>query len=133
MRCYEGKKQVAAISLALGAVRKQIHELLPKAQTLAAQEPMLSVLKEADQKAVVLEGTPRRQDLSVQSVANALDVIVGILQEADMPVTSQAVAAANQSAENLAKIKVAWATFTSETIPTLNKQLAKAGLSVIRL
>lgn len=133
MRCYEGKKQVAAISLALGAVRKQIHELLPKAQTLAAQEPMLSVLKEADQKAVVLEGTPRGQDLSVQSVANALDVIVGILQEADMPVTSQAVAAANQSAENLAKIKVAWATFTSETIQTLNKQLAKAGLSVIRL
>jgi photosystem II stability/assembly factor-like uncharacterized protein len=127
MECYEGKIQLAKILTDAATVRTAMRELMPK-----AQDKTLAALKEAEQTLTALEGTSRGQEVSLKSVQNALETVFGILQEADMPVTSQTEQAVVQSRANLVKITTAWATFTTDTLGALNTQLTKAGLTAIK-
>jgi hypothetical protein len=120
MECYEGKIQLAKILKEAERVRTTLRELIPKAQDKA-----LAALKEAEQALTVLEGTSRGQDVSLKSVQNALETIFGILQEADMPVTSQTEQAVVQTRTNLLKITAAWTTFTTDTLEKLSIESLK--------
>ena len=125
-QCYESKTQLSKAISDLASIRKQISDLIA-----TSKEPLTATLIELDQKLAIAQGESRSQDISLSSVRNALESVFSILQDADMPATTQAKTAATETQESFKKVLSNWTEIKSKDIDAMNKQLKKSGQPII--
>lgn len=126
LQCYESKTQISKALSDLANIRKQVSVLLLKSKELLA-----TTLTEFDQKLAKIQGASPNTDISLSSVRNALESVFGILQDADMPATTQAQTAARETQEYFKKVLSNWTEIKLKDIEDINLQLKKSGQPIM--
>jgi photosystem II stability/assembly factor-like uncharacterized protein len=133
-QCCEGMRQAHE---ALGRVRKlraQVRERREK----AGEGPLAEALAELDRKAAALQGSERRRgerpaggprEPSLARLAGELQALLSVLQGADAPPTTQAVAACEEAQKELRDLMVRWGDLTGKEVKALNDRLRRVGLA----
>lgn len=116
--CYEGRQQLQAISHSLEKIRQQVKTLIPK-----AKKELVTTLQQLDLAAEDLE--------KISQLDRPLSGLFDILQDTDMPATTQAKSAATDLKSQITQSLSKWGAFTKEELPSVNKQLRKARLATI--
>ena len=112
LQCYEGRKSAKLAVTEISEARKQLKAAIAKG---GANSASLTAL---DQKAGELEGVSRGRGqggggaaaagISFGRVSSSLGSLFNVLHGADMPPTSQAIAAANESIAQINELKAKW-------------------------
>jgi photosystem II stability/assembly factor-like uncharacterized protein len=103
-KCYENRLQIMKASNALQTLRTKIKQKL-----LQAKGNAITVFQELDKEAAAMQLAPQgSKEASFNSVYGALASVFNILQEADVPATSQAITAAKEAAESYKHLWVKW-------------------------
>ena len=126
LRCYEYRKQVMALLKETQQLHEQVKILLP-----AASGSLADQLKELDKNVFALENGGQQPGLT--RVNNALGSLQNTLHDTDMPPTIQAINAVAETTIIIKLLETRWVTFKTTTLPKMNEQLKKAGLSSIML
>jgi photosystem II stability/assembly factor-like uncharacterized protein len=133
MQCYEGQRQLHETLEQVRKLRVELKELRER----AGQGLLADSLAKLDQQAADLAGEdrgPRRRrragpgEPSLNRLTGELGSLLDLLQEADAIPTSQAVAAAGETGQALAKLLSRWRDLQDKDIKTLNEQLRQARL-----
>jgi hypothetical protein len=117
-----------------GAVRKQLKELQPRAsgETLAA-------ITALDQKLQALAGGatrrpgPGTEPPTLGGLKTKFLTLFAVLQEADVPPSTQAAAAVADLEKQLPPLMERWNAMKAQELPALNKQLKSANLPELKL
>jgi hypothetical protein len=125
-------------------LRVAIKALLQNAAVQDARSPdaagtLAVTLKDIDDKAAALEGSPRRrsrgsarqQDFS--RLQNTFATLFTLIEEADLPPTSQAVTAMEETMAAARGARAALTELEQKDLPALNAQLSAAGKNPIHL
>jgi photosystem II stability/assembly factor-like uncharacterized protein len=133
MQVYEGVQQTRA---AIEQVRK-LRGFLTTLRKRGAQDQMSDAIQGFNQQAAAIEGSgggPRGGggggggEMNLTRLNGTLTALLGLLQEADAPPTTQAVAAIQQTKPILARVLARWNEFKSKDVKAFNEQLRKANL-----
>lgn len=116
--CYEGRQQLQQISRSLEKIRQQIQSHIPK-----AKKDLVTTLQQLDSTAGELE--------KLNQLDRPLGGLFEILQDTDMPATTQAKSAGADLKAQLTQSLMKWEAFTKEELPMVNKQLRKVRLAPI--
>ena len=128
-KCYRQFKQAAKEADKLHSVQIQAEKLLPNAGGALA-----AALKKTIADARTLEnGAPGSKADSFKSVKNSFLGLMNLMQESDMPVTSQAALTLSQADRSFNGLSLKFNSFKDENLKLLNDQLAKAGIGKIAL
>jgi photosystem II stability/assembly factor-like uncharacterized protein len=133
MRCYEGMQQV---NTAVAQVR-QLRTQLKSAKDRAGEGALADAIAALETKAAAIEGSGRpRRGRRLPAADNAepnfarlngeLNALMQLVQEADMPPTATAVAAADDCAKRLVDLVARWIEVKSGDVKTLNNKLREA-------
>lgn len=128
LRCYEGQKQMRIAQETIRSLRRQLAAIMPK-----TADAMKAELANLDEKLNGLagaaggpgggrRGAPAGRELTFARVAGELAAMQSLLQSADSPPTSQAVAAVNEA---IAAFDKAWARWqeTRNGLTSINEKL----------
>jgi photosystem II stability/assembly factor-like uncharacterized protein len=122
LHCYEYRKQIMEILAATNKLHQQLKELMTKPGQLPANQ-----LKELDSHITAMENTATgSQEWGLNRLNNAFGSLLNILQDTDMPPTSQA-------QDGVMQAITRWAHIQSAALPKLNDEIKKAGLTAIVL
>ena len=125
---YSNRKTCLTTAAQVHSYREQIKSL--KAQ---ARGTIPAVLAKADDQLAQFESNQRIDNApGFARLADTFGGLFSIVQEADMPVTSQAKAGIKQATDQLSSIQVLWNNWMTAELPRLNTQLRKSGLSPLR-
>lgn len=127
MLCYEGRKKITAISDETVSVHRQLVELMNKATgELSAR------LKGFDEKVTSIDtGKQQNNSKNFSQVYSVFATSFEILQESDMPLTSQVSEAVTNNQLELKQLEAKWSKIESVELPQLNKALKAEGLREI--
>jgi hypothetical protein len=137
-QCCEGMHQSHTALGQMRTLRSQLKEL--RAKVNAGE--LADALTELDKKAASLEGAERRRrerpsggprQPSMASVAENLEQLLRVLQEADAVPTAQAVTACEETQRSLRALLAKWEALTSQDLKALNERLRKAELPPLTL
>jgi len=127
--CYQQLKMIGQQADQLHRLQEQIKILLPK-----ASGPLTTTLTDMGADALKLEkGSLENKDESLNSLRAKLTGLLALLQQSDMPVTTQAVEAINQSKIAYSQLTINYDRLTGDRLKLLNEQLTRAGLGKISL
>ncbi len=128
MICYEGRMKIAEISGKSVTLHNQAKNLIKR-----ASGELANALDGFDKEITSIDEKPPagKKSKNFSEVYNSLATLFDLLQESDMPVTSQAIAAAKDSESELKGLYEKWSKMKTTEIPRLNNELKKAGLPVI--
>ena len=124
---YNSKKECMQALKEIAGIREQIKKLKP-----VAGKDFITMLTELDESLAKLESTPSASnEPSFGKFAGDFTAVFNVLQENDMPPTTQAVTAAAQLHKNFAQFRNNWAEMKSKHINELNKKLQSSGLTPV--
>jgi photosystem II stability/assembly factor-like uncharacterized protein len=128
-KCYNELKTIAAESFKLSSLHEQISKLLPRATGQLA-----IALNSVNADALKIEnGSPDNKTESFRGLKSSLFGAMKLMQESDMPVTTQASQAANDADTYFHNVQSKYTALTGNGLKTLNEQLAQAALEKISL
>ncbi len=128
-KCYRHLKTVITASAKLNSLHEQIGKLLPN-----ASGELAAALKKTDADALKIEnGTAGNKAESFNSLRGSLGGLMNLLQESEMPVTTQAAAAVNQADSYFNNLNLRYNDLTGIGLKALNEQLTRAGAGKISL
>jgi len=128
-KCYRHLKTVITASAKLNSLHEQIGKLLPN-----TSGELAAALKKTDADALKIEnGTPANKAESFNSLRSSLGGLMNLLQESEMPVTTQAAAAVSQADSYFNNLNLKYNEITGNGLKALNEQLARAGAGKISL
>ena len=111
------------------SLRLQISERMPNASAELAQK-----LKTFVGQLDLLENSKPGQDLhGFKRMNNDLASLFNLVNESDLPPTSQASLASIKAKSNMELILIAWIEFKKKDIAALNQQLIKEGLAALQI
>ncbi|WP_353481622.1 glycoside hydrolase [Haliscomenobacter sp.] len=119
--CYKGKQKVTELEAAAASLRKQVALTLP----MIKKGPLTNSLQQLDQTIASI------QNNELGRLNRAFGGVFSGLQETDMPATTQAIAAAQESKSNLEQVTKKWDALYKEVLPGINEQLKKMKLQGI--
>jgi photosystem II stability/assembly factor-like uncharacterized protein len=131
MICYEGRKQTMKDLDDINKVRAQVKKFM-----LSSKIPKPEMLKDLDAKLMSIEGTGGRRGGSKESfngLKNSFAALFNILQETDMPPTTQAQYAVPVLQTALKELEDKWSAVKTVDLPTLNAALKKMKVDTIVL
>lgn len=121
-RCYWNRLNIKMVDAQASDLREQIMAKLPSLQTEAA-----TTLSGFEQRLSALFETPKGSKRpGFIRLERRFDSVFGILQEADMPPTSQAIAAEKSSNDDFMALMGTYQQLIQAELPTLNALLKKA-------
>jgi hypothetical protein len=123
-KCYREFKDASLASDQLHELQKQAEKLLPQ-----ATGPLATALKNIAGDAAKLGG---KQE-SFTTVKNKLLSLMNLMQESDMPVTTQVANAVGEADAAFNGLKAKYNSITGDQLRLLNVQLTQAGLAKITL
>ena len=140
MRCYEGAKQIRATL----ARTRQLREQLKTARERAGEGDLREALGALDRKVAALEGNPsprgrpgmfRSDDAppTLAKLSGDLSALMNLVQGADRPPTTQAMAAFDISAKSLSELLTRWDDLQTKELKSVNEKLRQANLPAILL
>lgn len=125
---YNSRKTSLSTAAQVRSYREQIKSLKS-----SARGTIPSLLDKADDQLAQFESNQRIDNApGFGRLADTFGGLFSIVQEADMPVTSQAKAGIKQATDQLSSIQVLWNNWTTNELPRLNTQLRKSGLPTLR-
>jgi len=128
-KCYRNLKTLLIESATLDSLHKQISKLLPN-----ATGELEAALKKTDADALEIEnGTAGNKAESFNGLRGSLGGLMNLLQESEMPVTTQAAAAVTQADSYFNNLNFKYNELTGSRLKALNEQLARAGTGKISL
>ena len=128
-KCYRHLKTVMTALVKLNSLHEQITKLLPN-----ASGDLAVALKKADADVLKVEnGTAGNKAESFNSLRSSLGGLMNLLQESEMPVTTQAAAAVSQADSYFNNLNLKYNELTGTGLKALNEQLARAGTGKISL
>jgi photosystem II stability/assembly factor-like uncharacterized protein len=119
--CYKGQQKVAELQAAVASLRKQVALTLP----MIKKGPLTTSLQQLDQTVASI------QNNELGRLNRAFAGVFNVLQDTDMPATTQAIAAAQESKSNLEQVTKKWDALYKEVLPGINEQLKKMKLQGI--
>lgn len=119
--CYKGQQKVAELQTAVASLRKQVALTLP----MIKKGPLTTSLQQLDQTVASI------QNNELGRLNRAFAGVFNVLQDTDMPATTQAIAAAQESKSNLEQVTKKWDALYKEVLPGINEQLKKMKLQGI--
>jgi hypothetical protein len=128
-KCYREFKQASTEANKLHSLQAQAEKLLPN-----ATGPLAAPLKDITGEASKLEkgGQGIKED-SFTSLKGRLVSLMNLMQESDMPVTTQVGNAVNEADASFNALNLKFDSLTGDRLRLLNEQLLKAGLGKIML
>jgi len=128
-KCYRHLKTVITASAKLNSLHEQIGKLLPN-----ASGELAAALKKTDADALKIEnGAPGNKAESFNGLRSSLGGLMNLLQESEMPVTTQTAAAVTQADSYFNNLNLKYNELTGNGLKALNEQLARAGAGKIVL
>lgn len=128
LSCYENKKLLADKLTNTASLHAQIQKLLAN-----ATGTLSSALTEMDKKISELENAPgNSREKGFNNIRNAFSSIFNILQDTEMPPTTQTVQAYTAAADDLKAANTKWGKLTATELPKLNEALKNAGLALLK-
>jgi len=128
-KCYTGLKSILLLTAQLKSVQSQIHKVMP-----ATTGSLADSLKSMDAAiASLLGGGRQNKTTTVAGVNNALAGLMDLLQDNDMPVTSQAEKAVTQSEKTCVLLNEQYKLLTGNRLKAINEQLERIQLEKIIL
>ncbi|HOY18631.1 MAG TPA: glycoside hydrolase, partial [Haliscomenobacter sp.] len=118
--CYAGQKKVAELQTAVASLRKQVALTLP----LVKKGTLPASLQQLDQTLTV-------ENTELSRLSRAFAGVFNVLQDTDMPATSQALAAGQEAKTGLEQVALKWNALYRDVIPGINAQLKKMKLQGI--
>ena len=115
--CYAGQKKVAELQTAVASLRKQVALTLP----LVKKGTLPASLQQLDQTLTV-------ENTELSRLSRAFAGVFNVLQDTDMPATSQALAAGQEAKTGLEQVALKWNALYKDVIPGINAQLKKMKL-----
>lgn len=111
VQCYEGRLTCLAALDEVRILRARIRGQMTNPPASVADK-----LNKLDKEAAAFETSPRNSNQpSFQSLNGTFAGLQGLLQESDMPPTTQAIAAAKQAVANLQELLKKWAAFKKQS------------------
>jgi len=127
LECYEGRKKIAQISIETVSLHNQIKELSTK-----AKGELATSLNNFDKKIINIENTKTNDKLkSFSQVYSSFASLFNLLQESDMPPTTQAVNEVKETELQFKRLEGNWINIKTIELPKLNEALKKAGFQAI--
>jgi hypothetical protein len=139
MECYQGIRQAQEVSLHIRKIRGQLRPLREQ----ATDGPLANSISELDKKLSALDGrsVSRREMMaargeganepSLNRVRAELVALLGIVQEADLRPTAQAVEGSRTLQQQLSDLLSRWREIKEKEIPALNERLRQGNLSAL--
>ncbi|HEV3116603.1 MAG TPA: hypothetical protein VGY58_06095, partial [Gemmataceae bacterium] len=139
MQCYQGIQQMHEASLQLRKVRTQLRQLREE----AGDRPLGSAIADLDKKLSALDGrsASRREMMAARSeganepslnrVHAELVALLDIVQQADLPPTTQAVEGSRTLQPQLLGLLSRWRQIKDKDIPALNERLREGKLNAL--
>jgi photosystem II stability/assembly factor-like uncharacterized protein len=126
--CYEKRKQTMALLATINNLQQQAKMALTKTtRTLTVSTD------EFLQKLNVLEsGKATDKSIGLQTLNNRWASLFSILQESEMPVTTQAAAAVSSTAQNMQQWEASWFILKNTELLKLNQLLIQSGLEPLK-
>ncbi len=126
---YNSRKECMQVLNELAGIKAQVKKVLP-----LVTDEFLPMLKKLEEDLSNLESTPRgSKEPSFGKCENDFTSLFNVLQETDMPPTSQAIAAAAQLKKDYAAVVNKWMEMKKNNIKELNKKLLTAGFTPVSL
>jgi photosystem II stability/assembly factor-like uncharacterized protein len=119
--CYEGQKKVTELQAAVASLRKQVALTLP----MIKKGALATSLQQLDQSVANI------QNNDLGRLNRAFASVFNVLQDTDMPATTQAIAAAQEAKSNLGQVVQKWEALFKDVLPGINEQLKKIKLQGI--
>lgn len=140
MQCYEWMKQAHDALTEVKKLRTQLRDLAKS----AGQGPLADAIAAIEKKAASLEGAGGGSrggppaggggaEPSLSRVSGNLLALMEIFQEADVPPTTQAVAATEEAQNKLTEVLSRWNEMKARDVKSLNEQLRSVGLPLVNL
>ena len=126
VRCYLARKKVITALNEIMNLMGQIKVVQPK--TKGTLETQLT----AASKYLENLSAPRGLSWSYRRLNNTLGTLIGILQDNDMPVTTQSRTSVIDTDKEFIKIEIEWIDWKANTLNDLNRQLKKAGMKELK-
>lgn len=124
---YNSRKECMQTLKEIAGIRTQINNLRP-----VAGKDFLPLLNKLDEALAKIETTPAgSNDPSFGKFITDFTTLFAVLQENDMPPTTQATANAMQLKKNYAQFRNNWVDMKTKHINELNKKLKASGLPVL--
>jgi hypothetical protein len=132
-QCYEGARQAREVLGRVRKLRSQIAELKAK----AGEGALADALAALDRKVSPLEGVERGRggrgaagprEPTLAGLAGESQHLLDVLQGADAPPTTQAVAACADTQKALRALLARWGELTDQDVKALNERLRRADL-----
>ncbi|MEO6978087.1 MAG: hypothetical protein ABI113_06885, partial [Mucilaginibacter sp.] len=128
-KCYRHLKTVMTVLVKLNSLHEQISKLLPN-----TSGELAAALKKTGADALKIEnGTAVNKAESFNSLRGSLGGLMNLLQESEMPITTQAAAAVTQADSYFNNLYLKYNEITGNGLKVLNDQLARAGAGKISL
>jgi photosystem II stability/assembly factor-like uncharacterized protein len=128
--CYEGRKKALAALAVANSLESQLGKISPKpaiANSVKSFQDQLAKIKGGGGGF----GGPATGS-TLNYIASSFARLFDIMQENDMPVTSQAKSAVTEIQSSSQKVMADWNTLITIDLTKLNTELKKAGLSVLK-
>ncbi len=127
VQCYKGLQQAMGALSEIDTIKKQIKSLLPQSNA-----PLTNALSAFETRLLAFENTPQgNAQPNYRRLESALGSIFNILQETDMPTTTQTISAVNESVAKLKALSLQWNGFKTKDLEAINQQLQKAKMKVL--
>ncbi len=124
MVCYEGRLKISKISNETVSIHNQIKELLSK-----SKDDLHASLSSLDEKIINIENAKTKdKSKAFSQVSNSFASLFGILQESDMPPTKRTIESVGELNKNFQQLEEVWMKIKKSDIPSVNRELKKAGL-----
>ncbi|HEV8082356.1 MAG TPA: hypothetical protein VGP55_04100 [Chitinophagaceae bacterium] len=124
MLCYQGRKKISAASVETVSLHNQLKELINKTDGALATS-----LNDFDEKIINIDkGKLNNKLKNFSGLYNSFAALFDILQESDMPVTSQVANAVKDNERQLKQLNENWSKIKTAEVPKLNDALKRAGL-----
>ena len=128
-KCYQELKQLIEESDKLISLQTQVEKLLPNASAQLATS-----LKNMDTGVLNLQnGRPEEKGQNPKALRNTLFSLLNLMQESDMPVTTQVSQAVTKADASFILLNSKFNELTGNSLKSLNDQLIQAGMAKISL
>jgi len=128
-KCYQELKQLIEESDKLISLQTQVEKLLPNASAQLATS-----LKNMDTGVLNLQnGSPEEKGQNPKALRNTLFSLLNLMQESDMPVTTQVSQAVTKADASFILLNSKFNELTGNSLKSLNDQLIQAGMAKISL
>lgn len=129
LQCYTRRREIMQALKEAGIVRQQIKSLVPQ-----AKGNLVDTLQALDQKIAMLVNMPAESKMpGFGKLLSDFTAIFNILQDTEMPPTSQVLQAAMEAQDAYAKNIPLWMDVKNNEISRVNKLLYAMGLAPIKL